>query len=170
MRADASRALNVTRMPGFPTLAFVICVTTVGEEAVLWYTPSMGRFSKVVLLSLLLMLAGVPSTASLLCAQPVKSHPHACCMGQGQANASHGGDAPVQLGNHSCCKMVPVNPAPAQNLLLSSGSNDGIVVLHAVSDIAGDRFASILVSGRGSPLQAKLQHSPVQAFLCTFLV
>jgi len=134
------------------------------------YRLSMGRFSKVVLLSLLLILAGVQSTASLLCAQPVKSHAHACCMGQGQVNASHGGEASVQLGNHSCCKMAPFNPAPAQNLLLSSDTNDGVVVLHAISDIAGDRSASILVSGRSSPRQAKLQHSPVQALLCTFLV
>lgn len=140
------------------------------KSGIMVYKSNMGRLSKVVLLSLLLILAGVPGTASLLCVQPMKSHAHACCMGHEQVNASHSAEASVLSGSHFCCKMAPIDSGPAQNLLVSSSSNDGAVVLHAISDIVGDLPALILVSGRGSPRLAKLQHSPVHALLCTFLV
>ena len=147
------------------------CVTTFGERAMyMVYRLIMGRLSKVVLLSLLLILSGVPGAASLLCAQPIKSHAHACCRGHERAAASHCGAASVQSGNPSCCQVAPINSTPVQNLLLSGNSNDGAQVFRALSGMAGDIPASILFSGRGSPRLAKLQHSPVHALLCTFLV
>lgn len=76
----------------------------------------------------------------------------------------------MQSTNPSCCKVAPVNSTPLQNLLSSSVSNDGVVASSAVSDLAGEIPALILLSGRGSPGMAKLQHSPVHALLCTFLV
>jgi hypothetical protein len=134
------------------------------------YRLTMGRLSKVVMLSLLLILSGVPSSASLLCAQSLKSHACACCMGHEQVAASHCGAASVQSGNPCSCKVAPINSTPVQNLLLSGGPNDGAVILRPISDIAGELPASILFSGCGSPQSEKLQHPPVYALLCTFLV
>jgi hypothetical protein len=152
-------------------LGSVTCVPAFGERTMyMVYRLKMGRLSNVVLLSLLLILSGVPGATSLLCAQPMKAHAHACCKGHERVNAAHCGAASVRLGSPCCCKMAPVNSAPAQNLPASNGSNDGTVILGAISDIAGDIPASSLFSDRGSPQVAKLQHSPVHALLCTFLV
>jgi hypothetical protein len=134
------------------------------------YSLIMGRLSKVVLLSLLLILSGVPGIASLLCAQPMKSHAHACCMAHEQTAGSHCAASSVQSGNPSCCKVVPINSTPVQNLVLSGGSSDSAVVFQALSGMAGDVSAPILLSGRGSPQSEKLRHSPVHALLCTFQV
>jgi hypothetical protein len=131
----------------------------------------MGRLSKVVLLSLLLILSGVPGATSLLCAQPMKSHAHACCRGHERVNALHcGASSAAVSGTPSCCKVAPVDSTPVQPLLLSGVSQDSTYGLHAISDIAEVFPVSILLSGRGSPRSAKLQHSPVHALLCTFLV
>jgi hypothetical protein len=134
------------------------------------YRLTMGRLSKVVMLSLLMILSGVPSSASLLCAQPLKSHACACCMGHEQVAASHCGAASVQSGNPCSCKVAPISSTPVQNLLLSGNSNDGAQVFRALRGMAGDIPASILFSGRGSPQSEKLRHSPAHALLCTFLV
>ena len=134
------------------------------------YRLNVGRLAKVVLLSLLLILAGVQGSTSLLCAQPMNSHAHACCMALEQAADSHCGTSSVQSGNPSCCKGSPFKSTAAQNFLPSSGSNDGVVVLSEMSDIAGNVPTAILSPDRSSPRLAKLQHSPVHALLCTFLV
>jgi hypothetical protein len=145
---------------------------TLGERTMyMVYRLMMGRLSKVVLLSLLLILSGVPSTASLLCAQPMKSHAHACCMAHEHVNAAHcGASSAVVSGTPSCCKVAPIDSTPVQPLLLSGVSQDSTYGLHAISDIARMLPVPILLSGRGSPRSAKLQHSPVHALLCTFLV
>jgi hypothetical protein len=130
----------------------------------------MGRLSKAVLLSLLLILAGVPGTASQLCAQTMTSRAHACCMRHAQMTASHCGAASMQLGNRSCCKVAPIESTPARELSLTGGANDGAYGLHATSGLAGMLATPVLVSGRGSPRRTKLQHLPVHALLCTFLV
>jgi hypothetical protein len=149
----------------------VICVTIFGERKLyMVYSLIMGRLSKVVLLSLLLILSGVPGAASLLCAQPMKSHAHACCMAHQQIAGSHCAPSSVQSGNPSCCKVAPINSTPVQNLVLSGSSSDGAVVFQALSGMAGDVPAPILLLGRSEPQSAKLQHSPVHALLCTFLV
>jgi hypothetical protein len=135
------------------------------------FSSSMGRLSKVVLLSLLLILAGVQGTASLLCAQPMISHAHACCMSHELVNPSHCGAASAAvLESPACCKVAPIESAPFQPLVLPGVSQDSAYGLHAISDIAGMLPAPTLFSGRGSPRLAKLQHSPVHALLCTFLV
>jgi hypothetical protein len=149
----------------------VTCITKFGERTMyMVYRLTMGRLSKVVLLSLLLILSGVPGAASLLCAQPMKSHAHACCMAHRQIAGSHCAPSSVQSRNPSCCKVAPINSTPVQNLVLSGGSSDGAVVMRALSGMTGDVPAPILLLGRGSPRLAKLQHSPVHALLCTFLV
>src|ERR1019366_9965178 len=73
-----------------PQLSHVTIITRLVERTMYTvYSLIMGRLSKVVLLSLLLVLSGVPGTASLLCAQPMKSHAHACCMAHHQIAGSH---------------------------------------------------------------------------------
>ena len=134
------------------------------------YRLIMGRLYKVVPLLLLLILAGVPGIASPLCAQTVKSHAHACCMGQEQVAESHCGMASMQSGNPCNCKVAPIDSAPGPSTPLSSGANDGTVTFRVVSDIAGNPLASIYLSGSNSPQSGKLQHSPLHALLCTFLV
>lgn len=76
----------------------------------------------------------------------------------------------MQLGNRSCCKVAPIESTPARELSLTGGANDGAHGLHATSDLAGVLPAPVLLSGRGSPRRMKLQHPPVHALLCTFLV
>jgi hypothetical protein len=134
------------------------------------YTLIMGRLSKVVLLSLLLILAGVPGTASPLCAQSANSHVHACCMGQEPVAESHCGMASMQSENPCNCKVAPTESAPVPNTPLSSGANDGTVAFRVVSDIAGNPLASIIFTDSNSPHMGKLQNSPLHALLCTFLV
>src|ERR1019366_2717744 len=98
-----------------PQLSHVTIITRLVERTMYTaYSLIMGRLSKVVLLSLLLVLSGVPGTASLLCAQSMKAH--ACCMGHDMANDPHCGASSVRPGSPCCCKMTPVNSAPAQNL------------------------------------------------------
>jgi hypothetical protein len=134
------------------------------------YVLIMGRLSKVVLLSLLLILSGVPGAASLLCAQPMKSHAHACCMAQKQVAESQCGMASMQSEKPCTCKVEPINSTPLQNLPLSSGSSHSAVVFLPISGIAGELPALVHFSGRGSLRFEKLQHSSVHALLCTFLV
>lgn len=132
---------------------------------------TMGRLSKVVLLAVLLIIAGFPGATSLFCAQRSGSHGHACCMAHEQANASHCAAFSLALsGTASCCKVAPIESTPIQPILLSGVSNDSANGLHATSDIAGALPAPALLWRRGSPLLTKLQHSPVHALLCTFLV
>ena len=160
-----------TRALECPWLRSVICITKFSERTMyMVYSMTMGRLSKVVLLTLLLILSGVPGAASLLCAQPIKSHAHACCRPHQQTAGSHCAPSSVQSENLSCCKVAPSNSTPVQNLVLSGGSRDGAVVVRALSGMAGDVSAPILRLGRGSPRSAKLQHTPVHALLCTFLV
>jgi len=131
----------------------------------------MGRLSKVVLFSLLLILAGVQGTASPLCAQPMQSRAHACCRSHQHVNASHcGATSAAVSATPACCKVAPIESTPFQPLVLPGGSQDSAYGLHAISDIAGVLPAPFLFSGRGSSRLAKLQHSPVHALLCTFLV
>jgi hypothetical protein len=135
------------------------------------YRLTMGRLSKVVVLSLLLILAGVPGAAPLLCAQPMNSHAHACCRSHEQVNASHcGAPSAAMSASPLCCKVAPIDSTPVQPLLLPGVSQDSAYGLHAISDVAWVLPAPILLSGRGSPRLAKLQHPPVHALLCTFLV
>jgi hypothetical protein len=134
------------------------------------YSLVMGRLSKVVLLSLLLILSGVPGAASLLCAQPMKSHVHACCMAQKQVAESPCGMASMLSKTPCSCKVEPINSTPLQNLPLSSGSSQSAIVLLPISGIAGELPALVHLSGRGSLRSEKLQHSSVHALLCTFLV
>jgi hypothetical protein len=70
----------------------------------------------------------------------------------------------------SCCKIAPIESTPIQPILLSGVSNDNANGLQATSDIADALPAPVLLSRRGSPRLTKLQHSPVHALLCTFLV
>jgi hypothetical protein len=134
------------------------------------YIVKMGRASKIMLLSLLLILAGIPSDASLLCARPMRQQAHACCMEQEQVAESHCGMVSIQSGNPCSCKVEPINATLAQNLSLSSGSSNSARVLRPINGFAGELPASILFLGRGSPRSEKLQHSAVRALLCTFLV
>jgi hypothetical protein len=76
----------------------------------------------------------------------------------------------MQTGIPSCCKVAPIESTPAQELSLTGGANDSAYGLHATSDLAGALPAPVLLSGRGSPRRMKLQHLPVHALLCTFLV
>jgi hypothetical protein len=132
---------------------------------------TMGRLSKVVLLAVLLIIAGFPGAASLLCAQPSGPHGHACCMAHEQANASHCAASSLAVsGTPSCCKMAPIESTPIQPILLSGVSHDSAYGLQATSEIAGALPAPALLLRRGFPLLTKLQHSPVHALLCTFLV
>jgi hypothetical protein len=130
----------------------------------------MGRFSKVVLLSLLLVLAGVPGIASPMCAQAATPHVCTCCMAQGHTADSMRGSASAQSSNPCRCKVAPTDSAPVQNLSLSSASSDSTIVLQEVNDVAGTLPASILSSDKDISQLGKLQHSPLHAFLCTFLV
>ena len=131
----------------------------------------MGRLSKVVLLAVLLIIAGFPGAMSLFCAQPSGSHGHACCMAHEQANASHcAGPSLAVSGAPSCCKIAPIESMPIQPILLSGVSHDSAYGLQATSHIAGALPAPALLLRRGSPLLTKLQHPPVHALLCTFLV
>jgi len=140
------------------------------KKAYIIYSVTMGRLSKAMLLSLLLILAGATSDASLLCAQPMSSQAHACCRGHKQAAESHCGMASVQPGNPCSCTVLPVDSTPLQNLPLSTGSSHSARVLRPISGIAGELPAATLFSGRGSPRPEKLQHSSLHALLCTFLV
>lgn len=149
----------------------ITCIAISGERTMhMVYSLTMGRLSKVVLLSLLLILSGVPGAASLLCAQPMKSHAHACCMAHQQVAGSQCGMASMQSGNPCTCKVEPIHLTPLQNLPLSSGSSHSAVVFGPIRGIAGELPALIHFSGRGSPRSEKLRHSSVHALLCTFLV
>jgi len=134
-------------------------------------TLTMGRLSKVVLLAVLLTFAGYPGATSLFCAKHSGSPGHACCMANEQINASHFAASSLAVsGTASCCKLAPIESTPVQPIQLSGASHDSANVLQATSDIAGVLPASALLLRRGSPPLTKLQHSPVHAFLCTFLV
>ena len=150
----------------------VIYITTlVGSMMYIVTRLNMGRLSKVVLLAVLLIIAGFPGASSLFCSQPSGSHGHACCMAHEQANAAHCTATSLAVsGTASCCKMAPIESTPIQPSLLSSVSHDRAYDLQATSDIAGALRAPALLLRRGSPLLTKLQHSPVHALLCTFLV
>jgi hypothetical protein len=131
----------------------------------------MGRLSKAVLLSLLLILAGAQGAASPLCVQPVKSHAHACCMEHAQINASHSTAPSATVSSvPPCCNVAPIESTSYQPLAVAGVSHEGAPGLHAIGYIAGALPAPDLVSGRGSPRSAKLQDPPAQALLCTFLV
>ena len=130
----------------------------------------MGRFSKVVMLSVLLILSGAPSDASLLCAQPVKPHAHACCMKAEMAMASHCGAATATIsGISSCCKVSPIESSPIAPLQLIGNSQSGAVGLLAVSGIAGELPARI-ITRQFSPRRVTPRQLPLHALLCTFLV
>jgi hypothetical protein len=132
---------------------------------------TMGRLSKVVLLAILLSIAGFPGATSLFCAHATGSHGHACCMEHEQANSlRRGASSAALLGTSSCCKVEPIESTPIQPILLSGVSHDSAYGLHATSDVAGALPAPTLLLRRGSPLLTKLQHPPVHALLCTFLV
>jgi hypothetical protein len=134
------------------------------------YKRIMGRFFKVVLLTLLLIRAGVPGTASPLCAQSTKAPAHACCMGHDQAAASECGSASMQSDNLCNCESSQTDSAPLQNMPTSSSSYDSTFVLKEVFDIAGNFNTPLLASTNDSQQLEKLQHSPLHALLCTFLV
>ena len=131
---------------------------------------TMGRFSKVVLLSLLLILAGVPSSAPCLCAQPQASHVHACCAEHQQASGARCGMASTLSVNPTCCKVAPIEFTPVLPTLMPGSSLDGAIGLNAISDLAVVLPAPILLTGPGSPRLVKLKNSHVHALLCTFLV
>ena len=132
---------------------------------------TMGRLSKVVQLAVLLIIAGFPGATSLFCAQSSGSHGHACCMAHEQANALHCATSSLAVsGTPSCCKIAPIKSTPIQPILLSGLSHNSGYGLQATSDIAGALPAPALLLRRGSPLLTKLQHSPVHALLCSFLV
>jgi hypothetical protein len=155
-----------------PHLQLVIYVTTLVGSMI--YTVSrltMGRLSKFVLLAVLLIIAGFPGATPLFCAQPSGSHGHACCMAHEQAKASLCAASSLAVsGTTSCCKIAPIESTPIQPILLSGLSQDRVYGLNVTSDIAGTLSAPVQRLGRGSPLSTKLQHSPVHALLCTFLV
>jgi len=130
----------------------------------------MGRFSKVVLLSLLLILSGAPGDASLLCAQPVKPRAHACCMKAEMARSSHcGADLATISGTSSCCKVAPTESSPITPPQLIGNSRNGAIGLLAVKDIAGALPARI-ISLRVSPQRVAARQLSLHALLCTFLV
>ena len=149
----------------------IYITTLVGSVMYIVNRLTMGRLSKVVLLAVLLIIAGFPGATSLFCAQPSGSHGHACCMAHEQANASHCAASSLAVsGTPSCCKIAPIDSTSIQPILLSGVSQDSASGLQATSDIAGALPAPALLLRRGSPLSTKLQHSPVHALLCTFLV
>jgi hypothetical protein len=127
----------------------------------------MGLLSKVVLLSLLLIIAGVPGITPHLCSQPLASHSHGCCASH-QRSASCM-TATTQSVNPSCCKVAPIESMLAKDLSLS-GPSDAVHGLQATIDIAGMLPAPVLLSGRGSSRSAKSLRSPVHALLCSFLI
>jgi len=134
-------------------------------------TLTMGRLSKVALLAVLLTFAGYPGATSLFCAQPSGLHGHACCVANEQSKASHRATSSLAVsGAASCCKVAPIESTPIQPIQLSGASHDRVNVLQAAPDIAGTLPASALLLRRGSSPLTKLRHSPVHAFLCTFLV
>src|ERR1039458_4943157 len=91
----------------------------------------MGRLSKVVLLAVLLIIAGFPGATSLFCAQPSRSHAHACCMAHKQASSLHCVASSLAVsGTPSCCKVAPIESTPIQPTLLSNVSNDSANGLH----------------------------------------
>lgn len=130
----------------------------------------MGRLSKVVLLALLLVIAGVPSTAACLCAQPLGSGAPACCAAHPQGSTARCGMTSTLSGNLSCCKVAPVELTPALPTTIPVSSHDGAYQLHAIRGEVLPIPVSLLSSDTGSPHLAKKLHSPVQALLCTFLV
>lgn len=150
----------------------VIYITTlVASMMYIVHRLTMGRLSKVVLLAVLLIIAGFPGATSLLCAQPSGPQGHACCMAHEQANASHcAAPSSALSGTPSCCKIAPIESTPIQPILLSGLSQDSAYGLQATTVIAGALPAPALLLRRGSPHLTKLQHSPVHALLCTFLV
>jgi len=132
---------------------------------------TMGRLLKVVVLAVLLIVAGFPGTASLFCAQPSGSHSHACCMAHEQASVSHCAASSLAVpATPSCCKVAPIESMPVQPMLLPGVSQDSAYGLHPASELAGALPVPALLLRRGVPLLTKLQHSPVHALLCTFLV
>src|ERR1035437_4096322 len=105
----------------------------------------MGRLSKIVVLALLLMFAGVQEITPRLCAEPLASHVHRCCAAHQQASAMHCGTAPALSGIPSCCKVSPIESMPALPILNSGGAHDRAYVLSASSEIAGVLRAPILL-------------------------
>jgi len=130
----------------------------------------MRRLSKVGLLSLLLILPGMQGFASMLCVQPVKTHGHACCGLHEQINAPHSVTPSAQTQDLSCCKVAPIDSAPVENPLLSSGTDGNTPAIRATSALTGNLTSVVLLVGRASTRSEKLQHSPRYALLCTFLV
>jgi hypothetical protein len=131
----------------------------------------MKALNKAAVLSLLLIMAGVPGIARQLCAESSGWHGHACCMAHEQGNAAHCTAFSLAVsGSAGCCKLAPIESTAAQPILFSAFSNDRAYGQHATSDIAVALAAPALPLRQGIPLLMKLQHSPVQALLCTFLV
>src|ERR1035438_2842256 len=94
----------------------------------------MGRLSKAVLLTLLLVLSGVPGAALHLCAQGIGSHAHACCMAHKQVSASSSGRLATQVENTSCCKVAPLQSTPIQLISPSSALQYTAHAFQATSD------------------------------------
>jgi hypothetical protein len=130
---------------------------------------TMGRICKVVLLSLLLILAGVPRSASCFCAQPQASQGHICCKAHQMPLAAHCGMTPAQSVNASCCNIAPITATPALTTRNPGRALDGAIGPIASNEIASDQ-APILLSGRGSARLVKLQHSRIRTLLCSFLL
>jgi hypothetical protein len=134
------------------------------------FSIQMGRLSKVVVLALLLIFAGVQDLTPHLCAQPLACHAHPCCAAHQQASGMGCGTDSTVSGNPSCCKVSPVESVPALPILNPGNSQQGAYILRATSDVSGLLSAPILLPDRGFPRSVKLQNSPVHALLCTFLV
>jgi hypothetical protein len=130
----------------------------------------MAALSKAVLLSLLLVFAGVQGNVSQLCAERSGSHAHACCKAHEQVSTANREAPATSLGSLSCCKVAPDEPVAPQAIVLSTGSHHGSYQLD-VNRVETLRV-QLPTSGKdsGSPRLKKLLHSPVHAVLCTFLV
>src|SRR6266700_171158 len=130
----------------------------------------MAALSKAVLLSLLLILAGVQGNVSRLCAEFSGSHAHTCCIAHEHVSAATSGAPTTSLGSPSCCKVAPDQPGPIQAILLSTGSHHGSYQLDVNRVEVLPIQVPALGKDAGSPRLTKLLHSPVHAVLCTFLV
>ena len=149
----------------------MIQITKLSESMMyMVYRLKMGRLSKVVTLSLLLILAGVPSSASCLCAQPQASGLHACCAEQQQVSSAGCGMASNLPVSAACCKVAPIEFTPVVSASIAGSSLDGAIGLHATNALAVVLPVRILLTDRGSPRLVKLQDSHVHALLCTFLI
>ena len=131
------------------------------------YRLSMGLLSKAVVLSLLLIIAGVPGITPHLCAQPLTSSSHDCCAAHSHAASCK--TASTLSVNPSCCRVAPIESMPAKDLSLSDPSATACG-LPPTSQIAGILPAPVLISDHGFSRSAKVLHSPVHALLCSFLI